>query len=242
MKTTLPPLKPKVVLGVAAHPDDLDFGAAGTLAVFAAGGARVHYLILTDGGKGTSDIHISSTELRRIRHREQEAACKAVGGHGVEFLDYPDGALEVTMQLKEDIVRAIRTIKPDTVITMDPSMIYAASRGFINHPDHRAAGQATLDAVYPLARDHLAFPELYNNGLEPHKVKTVLLTNFEHHDYCVDISSTIEHKLEALAAHASQMGDIAGVQQRMRQQAQRLGEAAGYDYAECFVRIDIGEA
>jgi len=236
-----PPLKPRIVLGVAAHPDDLDFSAAGTMAKFAREGAEVHYLILTDGGKGTADTHLSSQELTAIRHKEQQAACKALGCTDVQFLDYPDGGLEVTMQLKKDIVKAIRTVRPDVVITMDPTMVYAVGRGFINHPDHRAAGQATLDAVFPLARDHLAFPELYEAGYKPHKTATVLLTNFERNEYFVDISNTIEQKIAALAAHSSQVSDIATIQKRMKDLAASLGKEHGYEYAECFVRVDITE-
>jgi LmbE family N-acetylglucosaminyl deacetylase len=239
MQTAVPPLKPKVVLGVAAHPDDLDFGAAGTMAGFAAQGAQVHYLILTDGGKGTADPHLSSQALTAMRQREQRAACKAIGGAGVEFLNYQDGCLELTMGLKKDIVKSIRKLRPDVVITMDPTMVYAVSRGFINHPDHRVAGQATLDAVYPLARDHLSFPELFEAGFAPHKVSTVLLTNFERNEYCVDVSDSIEQKLAALAAHKSQISDMAAVQARIRESAKRLGQEAGCAYAEGFVRIDI---
>ena len=237
--TDYPPLKPKVVLGVAAHPDDLDFSAAGTMAKFARSGAMVYYLILTDGGKGTHDHSIPSAELIKIRQKEQRAAAKAVGAKDALFLSYPDGTLTVTMELKKDIVKAIRTLKPDVVITMDPSMIYSAERGFINHPDHRAAGQATLDAVFPLARDYLTFPELESEGCAPHEVGTVLLTNFDRNDYCVDISETLDAKLAALAAHSSQIADVSAMQQRMKQRAHELGQEAGCDYAECFVRVDI---
>jgi LmbE family N-acetylglucosaminyl deacetylase len=233
------PLKPKVVLGVAAHPDDLDFGSSGTLASFAKDGADVHYLILTDGSSGTSDKSLSPKELVKIRRAEQQAAVKAIGGKQAHFLDYPDGQLEVTMQLKKDIVRVIRTVRPDVVITMDPSMLYSVSRGFINHPDHRAAGQATLDAVFPLARDHLAFPDLYKSGLEPHKTKTVLLTNFDNRNYIVDISKTFDKKIAALKAHASQVEDIDQVAIWMRQMAEKIGAEAGYTLGEGFVRLDL---
>jgi LmbE family N-acetylglucosaminyl deacetylase len=232
-------LKPKIVLGIAAHPDDLDFGASGTMAWFASQGAEVHYLILTDGGKGSDDVNISSEELIKIREAEQRDAVKAIGGVDVSFLGYPDGALEVTMELKKEIVKAIRTIKPDVVITMDPSVLYSASRGFINHPDHRAAGQAALDAVFPLARDHLSFPELFKEGLLPHKTKTVLLTNFEQSNFYVDITSTFERKIAALKAHVSQILDIASTSTFVKTMASSIGEKAGYQLAESFIRIDI---
>lgn len=232
-------LKPKVVLGVAAHPDDLDFGASGTFATWAAAGAKIYYLILTDGSKGSSDRHLSSVDLIKIRQKEQKTAAKILGVKDVFFLAYEDGCLMCDLDVKQDIVRAIRQTKPDVVITMDPSMLYSAKRGFINHPDHRAAGQATLDAVFPLARDHLSFPKLLDEGLEPHSTPTVLLINFEKYNYSVDISTSIDKKMEALAAHKSQMSDFEATQNMMREVAAEVGKQGGKAYAESFVRIDI---
>lgn len=232
-------MHPGVVLGIAAHPDDLDFGAAGTLAYFASQGAKVYYLILTDGSNGTADPAVSVQSLITSRQEEQRAANSAIGGAGVDFLTYPDGALEVTMQLKHDIAAAIRTYKPDIVITMDPSMVYAAEEGFINHPDHRAAGQATLDAVYPLARDHLAFPDLLEQGMQPHQTTSVLLINLNEHNYVVDISECFDKKISAITAHTSQMGDSADVIDMITVSSQNIGKADGFKYAEGFVRIDI---
>ncbi len=232
-------LKPKVVLGVAAHPDDLDFGASGTLAAFASQGADVYYLILTDGSKGTEDKTLTPKQLNKMRENEQQAAVKAINGKGVVFLGYPDGCLEVTMKLKRDIVRVIRKLKPDVVITMDPTVVYSAKRGMINHPDHRAAGQATLDAVFPLARDHLSFPELYEQGYKPHKTKTVLLTNFEKHNFIVDISRTFDNKMAALKAHGSQIKDMDRVEGWMREMAKQVGSKQGYELGEGFIRIDL---
>ncbi|MEJ0073518.1 MAG: PIG-L deacetylase family protein [Candidatus Saccharibacteria bacterium] len=205
MAAPVTPLNPKSFLCVAAHPDDMEFGAAGTVAKFVAGGAKGYYLILTDASKGTADRTIEPKQLTALRQEEQRAAAGILGLEKVFFGDYEDGALEVTQDVKRDIVRAIREVKPEVVITMDPSFIYSAEYGFINHPDHRAAGQATLDAVYPLARDHLSFPELLKEGLEPHKTATVLLTNFEKHGFLVDITDHMETKLKALGAHASQL-------------------------------------
>jgi LmbE family N-acetylglucosaminyl deacetylase len=232
-------LNPKVVLGVAAHPDDLDFGASGTMAGFAKNGAAVHYLIVTDGSKGSSDPKLSSADLIKIREKEQRNAVKAIGGKSVTFLGYPDGELEVTMALKKDIVKVIRSLKPDVVITMDPAMLYSAKRGFINHPDHRAAAQATLDSVFPLARDHMVFPELFANGYLPHKTPTVLLTNFDSNNFVVDITDTFTDKIAALKAHASQVGDINELKKWLSQMAETIGKPAGYKYAEGFVRIDL---
>lgn len=238
MEQHFSPLTPKVVLGIVAHPDDMDVGAGGTMAAFAKQGAEVHYLILTDGGKGSDDPNVTSPELTAIRRQEQRDALAIIGGKNAEFLDYPDGGLEITMALKKDIVKAIRTIKPDVVVTIDPTLVYSATAGIINHPDHRAAGQATLDAVFPLARDHLTFPELFAENYLPHKTPTILLINFDTGNFTVDITDTFEIKKKALQAHASQFGDLKG-STWLRDMAQHHGEKAGYELGESFVRIDI---
>ena len=209
------------------------------MAAYAAQGAAVYYLLLTDGSKGSSDFSATTVDLIQTRQAEQRAAVQAIGAKDVEFLDYADGELEVTMELKRDIIRTIRTLKPDVVITMDPSVLYSAKRGMINHPDHRAAGQATLDAVFPLARDHLSFPELFAAGFEPHKVSTLLLINFSEQNFAVDISHTIDIKMKALAAHASQMPDLAKTQDMMRDIAAQIGGENNVQFAEGFMRIDI---
>lgn len=238
-KQEFPTLTPKIVLGIAAHPDDLDFGASGTMASFAKAGAEVHYLILTDGSKGSANHEMLPSELVKIREAEQRAAVDIIGGKSVQFLGYPDGGLEVTLELKKQIAKVIRAIKPDVVITMDPSMLYSAKRGFINHPDHRAAGQATLDAVFPLARDHLSFPELYDEGYEPHITPTVLLINFDSRNFAVDITETFETKIAALKAHASQVSNLDEVRGWLTAMSSEVGQEYGYNLAEAFVRIDI---
>ena len=238
MPHTFNSLHPQIVLGIAAHPDDLDVGAGGTLARFASEGAEIHYLILTDGGKGSDEPLMTSQQLTEIRHDEQQTALEIIGGKTITFLDYPDGELEVTMELKKQIVKAIRNIKPDVVITMDPTVIYSASRGIINHPDHRAAGQATLDAVFPLARDRLTFPELLADGFEPHKTSTILLVNFNESNFAVDITDTFNTKLNALKAHESQFSDLEH-SSWVQEMAITEGRKAGYEMAESFMRIDI---
>ena len=231
-------LKPKIVLGIAAHPDDLDVGAGGTMAHFAQQGAEVHYLILTDGSKGSDDPAMTSADLIHIRQAEQQQALDIIGGKSITFLHYPDGELEVTMKLKKEIVRTIRTLKPDVIITMDPTVIYSLTKGIINHPDHRAAGQATLDAVFPLARDRLTFPELHAAGYEPHKTTTILLVNFDTSNFVVDITDTFNKKMLALKAHISQFGDLDSSTWAW-DMAKEQGHKAGYDLAEAFIRIDI---
>ncbi|HUC87982.1 MAG TPA: PIG-L deacetylase family protein [Candidatus Binatia bacterium] len=236
--TTAEPLHPKVVLAVAAHPDDLEYGIAGSIATWVKEGAEAYYLILTNGNKGSEDRSLSCNQLRDIRRAEQEAAGKVLGLKQVFFADYDDGLLTVSPEVKRDIVRVIRRVKPDVVLTMDPTMVYSEA-GFINHTDHRAAGQSTIDAVFPLARDHLSFPELLKDeGLEPHKVKTLLLTNFDKQNFYVDISKSLDAKLKALAEHKSQIPDWNAAETRVHNWAELVGGKAGVTYAEGFVRID----
>ena len=233
---------PRIALGVAAHPDDLDFGMSGTVAKWAASGCDVYYLILTNGNKGSSDPDAVPSELTELRREEQRTAAKILGVKEVFFCDYEDGLLEVSSDVKCDIIRAIRRLQPEVVLTMDPTVVYAADRGIINHPDHRAAGQATLDAVFPLARDHLSYPEIATvEGLAPHKVKTVLLFNLIQRNYYVDITSYLDKKIAALAAHASQMPDMDKVAAKVTDIASTAGRLAGVTYAEAYIRIDIGD-
>ena len=233
------PLKPSVVLGVAAHPDDLEFGVAGSMAKFISEGAKGYYLILTNANKGTGDRSMEPARLTEIRREEQRQAGKILSLTDIFFCDYDDGYLECSLAVKRDICRAIRTVKPDVVIAMDPSFLYSSERGFINHPDHRAAGQAALDAVYPLSRDHLAFPELLAEGLEPHEVATMLLLNLDRPDYMIDISQHMDTKLQALGAHTSQVPNPEATFAMVRSWAESLGSKVGAKYAEGFVRIDV---
>ena len=235
-------LRPDVVLAVAAHPDDIDFSASGTVARFTKQGAEVYYLVLTDGGSGSKDREMTSSQLRDIRRQEQRAASRELGIKDVFFFDYVDGALVNSPEVRRDIVRVIRRTKPQVVITLDPATLYVAERGMINHPDHRAAGQATLDAVFPLARDHMSFPELYNDeGLEPHTVATALLVSFDGRaNYHVNIRDTLADKLRAIAAHDSQFDDLGQLTAKITEWAHLNGEPHGMEAAESFIRIDIG--
>jgi LmbE family N-acetylglucosaminyl deacetylase len=240
MKTEVgQPYTPERVLAIGAHADDIDFGASGSIAAWARAGAHVEYVVITDGCKGTSDKETESTQLAATRQKEQREAAEILGAKDVHFLGYEDGALEITQKLKKDLATVIRTVRPDTVVVMDPTMVYSSQLGFINHPDHRAAGQATLDAIYPLARDHLSFPELLSAGLEPHKVAHVLLMNFEKQNCFIDISETFDLKLAGLFAHESQIPDKEKVRDMLRERAQKTGEQAGYNLSEGFVRIDV---
>jgi LmbE family N-acetylglucosaminyl deacetylase len=234
------PLKPSIVLGIAAHPDDLEFSIAGSIAKWTSQGAKAYYLILTDGSKGTEDRSAKPEDLTRIRRQEQRDAGKIIGLSDVFFEDFEDGTLENSLAVKKAICRIIRKVKPDTVLCMDPTFIYSAERGMINHTDHRAGAMAAIDAVYPLARDHLSFPELLiDEKLEPHKVNTLLMTNFENHNYGEDVTSFVDIKLKALAAHASQIPDIVGRSEMLRGWMSNTGSKYGVKYAEAFVRLDM---
>lgn len=231
---------PKTVLAIGAHADDMDVTSSGTLLRWASEGAAVYYLQLTDSSRGSSDRNITPEEVAATRQAEQRKAAELVGAKDVFFLENCDGCLEVTQDLKRAIVRIIRQVKPDTVVGMDPTFVYSADRGMINHPDHRAAGQATLDAVYPLARDHLTFPELlHDEQLEPHKVEHVLLANFETQNYYIDISEFMDRKLDVVMAHASQFGEPEHMSTVLRTMAEGMGVKTGSRYAEGFMRIDL---
>lgn len=229
-------MKNKIVLGVAAHPDDLDFGASGTVAKWVKQGAVCYYLILTNGCKGSSDPNMTEEKLIKIRRQEQINSGKILGLKDVFFLKHKDTELVADIILKKEIVYYIRKLKPEIVISMDPTFVYSPL-GFINHTDHRAAGLATMDAVFPLSRDRLIFPEHEKQGLLPHRVKTLYLTSFERPTEIVDISDTIDLKLKALETHKSQIGKDVIV--RVRDRAKQLGKKQGYQFAEGFIRLDL---
>ncbi len=226
----------KRVLIAVAHPDDAEFGCSGTVARWVKEGREVSYLILTNGDKGSSDRRTTSEELARIRAQEQLNAARVLGVEQVEFLGYPDGELEDTREVRRAVTAGIRRFRPDLIITQNPNR---TSNLYASHRDHRTTGGVVLDCVYPLARDHLSFPELLSQGLEPHRAREVYIMAWEKPDMVVDISDTMELKLKALACHTSQMGDFSQVEARVREWAAELGKAQGYTYAEAFNRILI---
>ena len=230
---------PKNVLAIFAHPDDMDFSSSGTIAKWAKKGAEVTYLVCTDGGKGSEDPGMTPKKLSLLRQKEQRAAAKIVGVKNVIFLTHKDGELVVDLKLKESISKVIRQKKPDLVITLDPTFLYSVKRGFINHSDHRAAGQAAIDAVFPLARDRLNFPHHEKQGLASHKVKTLLLVAMEDPTHCEDITGTLDVKLETLKAHASQVVADSVFEKRVRDRCRTIGKKAGFRFAEGFKKIEI---
>jgi LmbE family N-acetylglucosaminyl deacetylase len=195
---------PTQVLVVTAHPDDVDFGAAGTVAGWTAQGVKVSYCIVTDGASGALDATTNLAGLAAVRREEQEAAAAQVGVHDVHFLDYPDGRLEVTIELRRDLSRVIREVRPERLIAQSPERHWGRIRA--SHPDHLAAGEAVLRAVYPDARNPFAFPELLAEGLEPHTVDEVWLMASPRSDRAVDITDVLEQKIAALLCHKSQVG------------------------------------
>ena len=226
------------VLVIFSHPDDAEFGAAPTIAALAAGGARVDYLVTTDGGKGSDDPAVTSDELAATRANEQRAAADLLGVTEIVHLGYPDGYLVASLELRRDIVRHIRRLRPDVVIAQNP-MRRQDGNPFIGHPDHLATGEATLAAVYPAARDRLNFPELLAEGLEPWRVRQVLITGVEQPNLFVDVSNTFQIGLRALLCHASQIAEPGAVEARVRERAEEAGRPAGLAMANAFLSIVI---
>ncbi len=238
------PKAPKRVLIVMAHPDDGEFGCGGTVARWAAEGRDIYYCLVTDGQVGDAgDKEITSEQLTEIRHKEAQAAADALGvKHPVIFLHYMDSRLEPTLEVRRDIARVIRQVKPDVVICQDPTVRWNG-QGYINHPDHRAAGEATLAAIMPVASTRLAFPELGAEGLPPHNVKEIYIAGTQSADRWVDIGGYLETKAAALRAHKSQIHDWDPLPE-MTEWAKATGEAArkvGHDmqYAEGYKYIRL---
>jgi LmbE family N-acetylglucosaminyl deacetylase len=220
-------------LVITAHPDDAEFGAAGTVAKLVRDGCEVAYVIVTNGNKGSGDRTMTPERLARIRAEEQRNAARVLGVERVEFLGYEDGEVEDTRALRRDVSREIRRFRPDLVICQNPNRTYNLGA---SHRDHRVVGGVALDCVYPLARDHMAFPELMPE-FEPHKVREVYVMQWQSPQLVVDISDVFELKIKALACHASQFADFAAVEKRVRERSGQLGAAEGYAHAETFDRI-----
>ena len=223
-------------LVVFSHPDDAEFSAAATIAHLTNAGARVDYVVTTDGGKGTEDPAVTEAELSAMRQAEQRAAADVLGVSEIVHLGYPDGYLEASLDLRRDIVRQLRRFRPDVVIAQNP-VRRQDGNPFIGHPDHLATGEATLAAVYPAARDRLNFPELMEEGLEPWKVRQVLISGVERPNLFLDVSDTFDRGLHALLCHASQITDAAAVEERLRERAAELGEPVGLPLANAFLSI-----
>jgi len=222
------------VMVVTAHPDDSEFGAGGTVAKLVQEGKQVVYCVVTNGNKGSGDRSMTPERLARIREEEQRNAARVLGVETVEFLGFPDCEVENTRESRLAVTAVIRRHRPDRLIIQNP---HRTKNLGASHRDHRTVAGIALDCVYPLARDHMAFPELLAQGLEPHKVREIYLMWWENPELVVDISATIDLKIKALACHASQFRDFAAVEQRVRERGAQFGKSKGYAYAETFDTI-----
>jgi LmbE family N-acetylglucosaminyl deacetylase len=220
---------------IAAHPDDAEFGAAGSVAKWTRENRRVVYIVCTSGEKGTSNPDITPKQLSEIREKEQTDAAAVLGVSDVVFLRYPDQELEDTSDFRKEIVRQIRTYRPDIILTSDPY------RRYIWHRDHRIVGQVALDAVYPYARDHLAYPDLIEEGLMPHKVKEMFFWGTEDVNLHIDITETFHLKLAALRCHNSQIEqfDIPDLEKWLWKRCAKMAEGSEFKVAEVFHYVEV---
>jgi LmbE family N-acetylglucosaminyl deacetylase len=227
------------VLVVTAHPDDVDFGAGGSIASWTDAGIEVAYCICTSGEAGGFDEAMPRPAMAELRQEEQRAAGKVLGVTDLTFLGYPDGRLQSTIELRRDISRVIRRVRPQRVVCQSPDRIY--QRIYASHPDHLAAGDAAISAVYPDARNPFAHPELLDEGWEPWAVTDMLMMAGPSADTYIDTTDTIDRKIEALRAHDSQHPDPESLDQRIRAWGAMTAQSAGLPegtYAEGFLRID----
>ena len=219
---------------ITPHPDDAEFGIAGTVAKWTGEGKEVIYVVCTNGDKGTNNPEMLPQELAEIRAKEQLAAAKLLGVKEVIFLGYEDQELEDTPEFRKEIVRLIRKYKPKIVASSDPYKHY------IWHRDHRITGQVVLDAIFPYARDHLSYPELLQQGYEPHKIKEILMWASEQPNHFVDITETYDKKIAALRCHVSQVGNLPTEwEQRLKARYEEMAKGQGFALAEAFHRVEI---
>ena len=232
--------RPARFMVIVAHPDDADFGPAATAARWIDAGSQGWLVCCTSGDQGGEDPDIDPLELAALREKEQRAAVDVVGYAGVTFLHAPDGALANDLALREQLVREIRTFRPDAVFATDPETLFHGGSG-VNHTDHRAAGMAAVDAVYPAARNPMAFPWLARAGLAAHRVRRLYLFWSDKADTWIDVSDTIERKVDALRAHASQIEDPDGLGERIRTRAAEAGAPIGVAAADALRLIVIDD-
>lgn len=229
------PKPPKSAMAIHAHPDDQEFTIAGTLAKWARAGCEIVTVCITSGDAGSNDRMdptMTREELARMREEEQRHACAVLGVRHVEFLHYADGTLQPTIELRRDLTRLIRKYKPEVVICGDPTVRFYGN-SYLNHPDHRAAADAALDAVFPSAGTKFIFPELRDEGYEPHQVKKVFIHGSEKPDTFIDIGATIETKIAALKEHKSQLGDW-DPGEMIKEWAKEEGKPRGLEFAEAY--------
>ena len=229
------------IMVVAAHPDDAEYMIAGSVAQWVQEGRQVVYVLCTNGDKGSSNPDFAPEQLAKIRQEEQQAACAVLGVQEVVFLGYADGLLQNTLELRQDIVRQIRRLRPDAVVCQDPTKRWYG-KTYLNHPDHRAAGDATLDAIFPSARDYHFSSEFIQEGLLPHKVRHIYISpGFEEDDVWFDITNTIEQKIMALYEHKTQTNGVEKSQaaEFVRWIGRIMAKGRGVEYAETFKYIRL---
>jgi LmbE family N-acetylglucosaminyl deacetylase len=231
---------PESAMAIFAHPDDIEFGCAGTLARWARGGTRISHVICTSGEVGISKNGMTKTRAAEIREAEQRAASAITGAKEVIFLREPDGMLEATMDLRRRLVREIRRFRPEVVMCDDPTIVWAGE-DYINHPDHRAAAAAALDAAFPAAGQPNLFEELAQEGLRAHKPRKVYVHAWEGGDTFVNITDTIDLKIKALRAHTSQMEEMGGwdPEDQLKEWARERARGKEMEYAESFRVISL---
>lgn len=227
---------PESAMVIVAHPDDAEFMVAGTVAKWVSAGAEVTYVVITKGDKGSDDPAMTPSRLTEVREAEQRAAGAILGVRNFVFMGYADGYLQPTLELRRDLARLIRAYRPQVVICFDPTNRFFGDN-YINHPDHRASGDAALDAIFPSARDRLTFPELLADGLEPHKVREVWMGGAHEANTWVDIGETLDVKKKALLAHPSQLGPE--VVEMAEEMARWGAEGQPFEFGEAFRRMVI---
>lgn len=227
---------PKRAMVIMAHPDDPEFGVAGTVARWSQAGCEVTYVLCTSGDAGIDDL--TREEAAKIREAEQQAAANVVGVKNLVFLREPDGLLENTLALRKKLVREIRRYKPEVVFTMDPTMLWISDT-YINHPDHRAAAGAAIDAIFPASGQPNLFEALAEEGLTAHKVRKVYIITFRRGDYFINITDTIDLKIKSLSQHKSQIKDPEGTGQMIKQWAAEAAKGKEMAYAETFNVITL---
>lgn len=234
--------EPMRILVSVAHHDDIEFGMSGSVARWVAEGAQVTYVIITDGGAGSNVVGTIRAELVERRQQEQILAAAAVGVTDVRFLGYKDGELAATIELRRDLTRVIREVQPYRVVLQDPTTVYFGEN-YINHPDHRAAGEATTYAVFPSAESRPIFAELLEEGYEPHHVSELYIALTMKPTHFVDITSTIDQKLDSLRAHISQIGEGEEAQKGalgwIRERNAETGAEVGVGFAEVYKVMDF---
>lgn len=224
-------------MAIVAHPDDIEFGCAGTIARWVRDGAVARYVLCTSGQVGIKDPDITMEEAAVIREKEQTAAAQAIGVEEVVYLGYQDGILENTLELRKKLIREIRDFRPEVVIAQDPTAVFVGEN-YINHPDHRASGGAALDAIFPAAGMPALFKELEAEGLTAHETRKVYITSWEKADTYVDISETIDLKIAALKKHESQVGHF-DPGDRVKEWANTRAKGLEADYVESFRVITL---